>query len=163
MSNISYNYFSQHDDDFLYQPVQFGKLHVLIMISALPFSTYQLSSPKLALKHYQLLFSGRRFIGSRLKDHLVNGIKLTHIDQVLIVSQQHTLHYVFGYCYHLVNGISYGLAQSDPIKRHPLYKQFGGPLKFGKPHVPLLISALFIFTWMSPQKLAFKHDKLNII
>ncbi len=27
----------------------------------------------------------------------------------------------FSYCYHLVNGISYGLAQSDPIKQHPLY------------------------------------------
>ncbi len=27
----------------------------------------------------------------------------------------------FGYCYHLVNGISYGLAQSDPIKRCLFY------------------------------------------
>ena len=28
---------------------------------------------------------------------------------------------MFGYCYHSVNGISYGLAQSEPIKRRPLY------------------------------------------
>jgi hypothetical protein len=29
---------------------------------------------------------------------------------------------VFGYCYYLVNWISYCLAQSDPIKRRPLYQ-----------------------------------------
>jgi hypothetical protein len=28
---------------------------------------------------------------------------------------------MLGYRYHSVNGISYGLAQSKPIKRHPLY------------------------------------------
>ncbi len=27
----------------------------------------------------------------------------------------------FAYCYHLVNGIRLGLAQSDPIKRRLLY------------------------------------------
>jgi hypothetical protein len=27
---------------------------------------------------------------------------------------------IFGYYYHSVNGISYGLAQTDPIKRRPL-------------------------------------------
>jgi hypothetical protein len=30
---------------------------------------------------------------------------------------------IFGYCYHLVYEISYGLAQSDPIKRRPLYQK----------------------------------------
>jgi hypothetical protein len=28
---------------------------------------------------------------------------------------------MFSYCYHSVNGISYGLVQSEPIKRCPLY------------------------------------------
>jgi hypothetical protein len=28
---------------------------------------------------------------------------------------------MLAYCYHSVNGISYGLAQSDPIKRRPQY------------------------------------------
>ncbi len=28
---------------------------------------------------------------------------------------------IFGYCYHLINGISYDLAQREPIKRRPLY------------------------------------------
>ena len=35
-----------------------------------------------------------------------------------------TIHYymkITGYCYHSVNGIRYGLAQSDPIKRRLLY------------------------------------------
>jgi len=31
---------------------------------------------------------------------------------------------VFGYCYHSDNGISYGLAQSDPIKRSPRYSLY---------------------------------------
>jgi hypothetical protein len=28
---------------------------------------------------------------------------------------------VIGYCYYSISGISYGLAQSDPIKRRTLY------------------------------------------
>ncbi len=28
---------------------------------------------------------------------------------------------IFGNCYHSVKGISFVLAQSDPIKRHPIY------------------------------------------
>ncbi len=31
---------------------------------------------------------------------------------------------IFSYWWHSVNGISYGLAQSDPIKRHPLYAHY---------------------------------------
>ena len=31
---------------------------------------------------------------------------------------------IFGYWYHSVNGINYGLSQSDPIKRRPLYMGF---------------------------------------
>jgi hypothetical protein len=30
---------------------------------------------------------------------------------------------IVGFCYHWVNGISYGLAKSDLVKRSPLHKQ----------------------------------------
>jgi hypothetical protein len=41
---------------------------------------------------------------------------MTQIDQVPNTSQKHPLlRHVFGYWYHLVKGITYGLAQSDPI------------------------------------------------
>ncbi len=36
----------------------------------------------------------------------------------------------FTYCYHSVNGISYGLAQSDPMKHRPLYLKPHGEISF---------------------------------
>jgi hypothetical protein len=49
---------------------------------------------------------------------------MTQIDQVPNTSQKHPLKiHVFGYWYHLFKGITYGLAQSDPNKRRPLYWQ----------------------------------------
>ncbi len=41
----------------------------------------------------------------------------------------HCIRSIFGYCYHLVNGISYSLAQSNPFKRQPLYVTNSGSIK----------------------------------
>ncbi len=61
-----------------------------------------------------LIFSGCRLMGSRLKGSFGNWIKLNQIYQsqirLLGVSSS------FTYWYHSVNGITLGLALSDPIK-----------------------------------------------
>ncbi len=36
----------------------------------------------------------------------------------------HCVRSIFSYYYHSVNGISYGLVQSNPIKRRPLYRNY---------------------------------------
>ncbi len=46
---------------------------------------------------------------------------------LIVISLQSSKYYnnyskkVFGYCYHLLDVIRFGLAQSDHIKRYPLY------------------------------------------
>jgi len=54
-------------------------------------------------------------MGSRKLFQSVNGIKFIQIYKSKI-----TLSYKMKVDYHSVSGISYGLAQSDPIKQRPL-------------------------------------------